>query len=502
MGKAVIYVRVSSGRQVDNTSLESQEAACRQWCESNGLDIARVFVELGESAKTADRTQFQALFRYIEQNHSLISHLVVDKFDRFSRNVDEGAEYRIKLHHLRIRLCSVKEPTDITPAGKLSAQVFSAFAEFDNAVRADRALNGMQARFKEGRWLWVAPLGYLNSRGGKGKPSLIPDPERAPLVIRLFELVAAGKRSSTALAHVTALGLRSQHGNRVNLRTVVRLLRNPVYIGQIESQKWGLSGTGDFGPLVSEELFSRVQDVLSGRGNHSVPHRSENPSFPLRGFLLCTICNQPLTASMSKGKTKRYGYYSCHRVKGHIRVRADMAESNFLSLLDSLQPNEIRLRLIEAIFRRVWTDKQATAQSESNQLTAELKKLEIKKANLLQKIDSLDKSDFDHLYIGIQAEIAQAKGALICAQRSVIDVDTALSYLLHLFWNSSILWEQSDLQGKQRLARLIFPEGLPLLGTGFGTPVTHSTYRLLADETVPESILVGPEGFEPPTKGL
>ena len=33
---AVIYTRVSSDRQVENASLETQERACRAYCEKNG----------------------------------------------------------------------------------------------------------------------------------------------------------------------------------------------------------------------------------------------------------------------------------------------------------------------------------------------------------------------------------------------------------------------------------------------------------------------------------
>ena len=73
---------------------------------------------------------------------------------------------------------------------------------------------------------------------------------------------------------------------------------------------------------------------------------------------------------------------------------------------------------------------------------------------------------------------------------------------MHLFWNSRTLLEKSDLDGKQRLARLIFPAGLIFTKSGFGTPITHSIYTLLADESIEEGVLVGPEGFEPPTKGL
>ena len=63
MGQAVIYVRVSETRQIENTSLAGQEAVCREWCRVNDLQVVRVFVERGESAKSADWSEFQAMLK-------------------------------------------------------------------------------------------------------------------------------------------------------------------------------------------------------------------------------------------------------------------------------------------------------------------------------------------------------------------------------------------------------------------------------------------------------
>ena len=427
MGKAIIYIRVSDSRQESNSSLGNQEASCREWCERKGLDVARVFIERGESAKTADRTEFQSMFQYLEREHAAISHLVVDKFDRFSRSVDEGAEYRLKLRRYKVELCSVKEPIDNTPAGKLFGSMLGAFAEFDNDVRSERALGGMKASFKAGRWVWAAPLGYRNGHG-KGEPSLVPDQDRALLVANFFELIAAGKKASEALAHVNALGLRTLKGRPVPMWTAAKWLKKPLYCGILESSKWGISIKGDFQPIVSEELFQRVQDVLSGRAPATVPHRRQNEQFPLRGALLCHACGLPSTGSTSKGKTKRYRYYHCHRGRRHLRVRADLVEAEFLVLLDRLQPHPDRMRLIDEIFRRVWKDKQATAHLEAVQLAATLTRLEASKARILDQManGTLEDADYQRLYTGVREQIAEVKSELIHAERSVIDVDTAL----------------------------------------------------------------------------
>ena len=56
---AVIYCRVSSNEQVKGTSLAMQEKLCVEYAERQGLDVLKIYVEEGESAKTADRTEFQ-----------------------------------------------------------------------------------------------------------------------------------------------------------------------------------------------------------------------------------------------------------------------------------------------------------------------------------------------------------------------------------------------------------------------------------------------------------
>jgi site-specific DNA recombinase len=80
METAVIYTRVSTDEQVrEGMSLDAQLAACREYCERQGYEIARVFVEAGESAKTANRTQLKEMLRFCREDgtvHVVIVHKV------------------------------------------------------------------------------------------------------------------------------------------------------------------------------------------------------------------------------------------------------------------------------------------------------------------------------------------------------------------------------------------------------------------------------------------
>lgn len=59
--RAVIYCRVSTTEQAQNLSLPTQEKACRDFCARQGYDVAEVFVDAGESAKTTNRPEFLRL---------------------------------------------------------------------------------------------------------------------------------------------------------------------------------------------------------------------------------------------------------------------------------------------------------------------------------------------------------------------------------------------------------------------------------------------------------
>ena len=72
----VIYCRVSSKEQIEGTSLESQEIACKEYARSRNIKILKVFVERGESAKVADRTQLIELIDFCRSSKGKVQVLL------------------------------------------------------------------------------------------------------------------------------------------------------------------------------------------------------------------------------------------------------------------------------------------------------------------------------------------------------------------------------------------------------------------------------------------
>ena len=114
---AVIYCRVSSRDQVEGTSLESQEAACREYARQHNLTIQKVFIGQGESAKFADRPELIELLAYCKDRRHKVDVLLVWKLDRFARNVEDHFAIKAVLRQHRVRVASVTEPIQADATG-------------------------------------------------------------------------------------------------------------------------------------------------------------------------------------------------------------------------------------------------------------------------------------------------------------------------------------------------------------------------------------------------
>jgi site-specific DNA recombinase len=259
---AVLYIRVSTTEQASsNYSLPTQEAKERNFCRQQGLPVHKIFADK-ESARTADdRPEFKKMLAYCRQHRKEISHVVVSDLSRLARNVLDQGQTIVELTELGIQLVSVDEPNlDDSAAGRLLKNVLGSMNQFFSDSLSEKTKFRMQAGVKQGRWLWVAPIGYLNDKNLK---TIVIDSERAPLISKAFDLLADGQSIEDVIRQITALGLVTRKGRAIPKQTFSRLVRNSFYTGWIESN--GARIKGNHEPLVSESIFEAVQHRLTGR---------------------------------------------------------------------------------------------------------------------------------------------------------------------------------------------------------------------------------------------
>ena len=163
-----------------------------------------------------------------------------------------------------------------------------------------------------------------------------------------------------------------------------RILTRVTYAGYVEVAKWDIPlRKGKHEGLISLETFEKIQDRLNEKPKIAV-RADIDEDFPLRGFMLCNDCGNPLTACFSKSKTgARHPYYICYKKgcasKGKSIRCADM-EGAFEDMLKTAQPSEQMIDLSKAMFKKAWgTQSHAEAERKAalkRSLTETEKKLE------------------------------------------------------------------------------------------------------------------------------
>ncbi len=500
--RGVVYVRVSTQRQVENLSLATQKDACAKYCVREGIKIARYFEERGESAKTPDRPEFNEMLAYCRE--AKVEVVVVYSLTRFSRQTHDHQVVRAYLSKFGVSLRSVTEPFDGSSSGKLMENILSSFAQFDNDVRAERTAAGLSAAKESGRWPHPAPLGYRNQVGVIEK-NIEPDPEKAPLVKEAFRLMATGRFTQRqVLDQVHSLGLRTKAGNRLSPQSFGALLRKPIYAGIIVDAPTGRRFEGAFEGLVDPADFENTQAVLSGRRPSVRPYQRNNPEFPLRVFVRCTHCSTPLTGSRSTGRSKQYAYYSCRAKKAVCRarfnVRKEVLEERFVELLEQLVPERPYMNLFREIVLDTWRTRQTDARGLRRKLQRRIQDLETREEELVSAHlhkGNLPEDTYSRMMGKLHQELAEARLAVHDASGAELDVETMLGFAETLLLDAPKLWKTFDLGQKQRFQKILFPEGLSFDGGSFGTAATSPVFSYLRHLSANEEGVVARTGFEP-----
>ncbi len=494
----IIYCRVSSKDQVDGTSLGSQERICKDYAQRNGIRILEIYVEKGESAKTADRTQFTKAINFCMSKKKLVDYFIVYKVDRFSR---KNFDYAIIVSKLRLcgtELRSATEPINETAFGKWMAGMLSVSAEFDNDVRTERTRNGMLERIKQGIWILRAPIGYYRPSPGS---NITPQADVATYIRLAFEEYAKGTHSYQSLAtFLKDRGMKTAENKMPCAQLIEKIIKNPLYCGIMEVK--GDRYEGSFEPIISRELFEQCQEGYKRRASKSVPHSALNPDFPLRREVVCIFCSQPLTGSFSRGRRgKRYGYYHHHKQNCEMAksIRKEKLEGIFVEYLKNISPNAKYEKAFKEIVVRTWKENYQKFSEVNMKVRKEIDNLEGERLKIfeLHRAQKYTDDEFLEQKNLITERINQKNTLLRENQIEEFKMDEALAFFFEFARDTAKTWSELEYPDRLRFQKKIFEGKLTFDGEKFGTPKLTPIYKLNGEYDGKKSHLVAPTGFEP-----
>lgn len=337
MIRVCLYMRISTDEDHQPTSLGTQRERLERYCQAmEDWHVVHAFEDQA-SGVTLDRPGLtQALGLARERRFDL---LLVYRVDRLSRKVRQLAGLAEELDRLGIVLKSATEPFDTgSAAGRMMLQMLGVFAEFEHATIVDRVTAGLERRVREGRWMsGRTPYGYTRANG-----LLVPDPVKAAVVRRIFQLYAEGKLGTTAIARqLDAEGAPAPRKHGWSPNALQLILANPAYLGLIRWNGGLFEGVHE--ALVDDELFEKAQEILRRRGQDASLRRGNPSDFLLSGLVRCDDCGRAYVGTSAHGRSSRYTYYACStrykygptRCKGE-RLPKDRLEAAVLAQLAEL----------------------------------------------------------------------------------------------------------------------------------------------------------------------
>ncbi len=331
--QAVIYARVSSKDQErEGFSIPAQLELLRGYAGAQGFEVLREILDI-ETAKQSGRTGFGEMIALLQKNRKCRT-ILVEKTDRLYRNLKDW----VTIDELGLEVHFVKENVVLSPDSRSSEKfmhgikVLMAKNYIDNL--SEEVRKGLHQKARSGMWPTFAPLGYRNVIGSDGKKTIVPDPELAPAIVRMFERYATGRYSLKEigkLARADGLVYRKS-GSPVPNSTVHKILRKRTYTGDYDYN--GVTYHGTYEPLVSQELWEQVQAALDGRRLRRPKKRTHD--FAFSGLITCGHCGCALVGEIKKA---RYVYYHCTGYRGKCPepyTREEVLVTRFTELLKGI----------------------------------------------------------------------------------------------------------------------------------------------------------------------
>lgn len=312
---------------------------------------------------------------------------------------------------------------------------------------------------KEGRHVNMAPRGYKNSRDENNNPIIEPGKD-AHLVSWVFEETAKG------VYNVMEIWKRAKSkGLKVGRSQMWNLLRNPIYCGKIfipaykDENARTVKATHE--PIISQELFDEVQDVLNGRKRKFPTRQTAKEELPLRGYLVCRYCGGKITGSASKGNGGKYFYYHCqHGCKE--RFKADLANEELVKKFIEITSNMGVIRTlresVDVHLRLSKTDK--LEQIAKLRLEIEKAKSRISQARKLMLDKEIDANEYREIKEDYEGEIVKLEREIEKISTFDSDLKEQIIFCCDFLEKLPKYFMDADLTAKQQILGSILAEKL------------------------------------------
>ena len=303
-----LYLRFSSERQKEQ-SIEGQLRDCIAYCKRKNYRIVAIYVDRALTARkdVEKRVHFQEMIS--DSVHRSWELVIVWKLDRFARNREDSAIFKMRLKRNGVKVESATEAISDNPEGIILEAILEGMAEYYSADLSQKITRGMrESALKCHSVGGHVPLGYKIE-----DHKLVIDPATAHIVQEAFQLYANGETVADICRMFNTKGYRTAKGVEFNRNSFKAMFKNERYIGIYKYRDIRIED--GIPAIIDKDLFEAVQRRLTK--NSEAPARGKaKVDYLLAGKLFCGHCGNSMNGESGTSKTKTvHNYYTCYSRK-------------------------------------------------------------------------------------------------------------------------------------------------------------------------------------------
>ena len=320
--KAGAYLRLSiedENKDTESISIQNQREFIKNYAKKNNIEIYDYYVDDGYSGGNFDRPSFQRMINDIENGK--INCVITKDMSRLGREFIETGNYIYKYFPEHdIRYIAILENYDtLTPSSADDVLPFKAVINDMYLKDLSKKIKSVRhEKMKKGEFVnSVVPYGYKRSKDNNKVLEI--NEETAPIVKRIFEMYAAGKKCSEIASILTKNGILPPFvysGRKLSKTTITSniwkdtsirtILQNKAYIGTLIQGKYGrVSLKSKKKKILPESQWVVVPNALPRIINDDLFNKVNSPTkrsltrhakydYLLKGLVYCADCGKPM----------------------------------------------------------------------------------------------------------------------------------------------------------------------------------------------------------------
>lgn len=331
--RAVTYIRVSTEEEKQLHAFEKQRDEARLAVSQQGWTFVREYADEGKTGTdTKHRDGYRQLFEDLAAD--TFDVVVIKSQDRLMRNVKDWYLFISRMQDNGKKLYMYMENRFFQSDDSLITGIKAILAEEYSRDLSKKILNSNAHRKATGRSIITngTVWGY-DQRDGE----LYVNEEEAAIVRRIFSLYVAGNGVRKIKNILDSEGVVSKRGTKIGLTTLKRMIKNPLYIGNVVMNKshmdfdtktnktlpeseW-IIHENRVPPIIDKETFELANRIKKANTieTNGLKRGVRKSTYPLSGKIFCGQCGSVYHRVQYIVNGEKVAYWVCARYQEYGR---------------------------------------------------------------------------------------------------------------------------------------------------------------------------------------